>query len=279
MKTHALPIVLAAAAALSLAAQEPVPPTLPRLQSRLEVVIDSLDRDVAKAAAALAEKGLLGPETRGILRVLCAKHAGCVDCTAVDAKGVMRVVEPEAYRKFEGQDISGQEQVQRLHQNRKPVLSAAFKAVEGFDAVDLEHPVLGPSGELLGSVSALVKPEALLAEACGGAAEQAGFEVWVLQSDGRILYGTRKQSIGKNLFADERFKAFPSVAALGRQLAERYEGAAAYEFAEKGQKPVPRRAFWTTYDLHGTAWRILITRNADVTAPFGPAIVGAVGTL
>ena len=240
MRTPALLTLLACALAShgASAQQAPVPPTVPRLQSRLEVAIDALDRDVAKAAEALGEKGLIGPEARGVLRDLCARHAGCVDCTAVDAKGVMRAVEPEAYRKFEGSDISGQEQVRRLQQTRKPVLSAAFRAVEGIDAVDLEHPVLSPSGEVLGSVSALVEAQELLAQACGKAAEQAGFEVWVLQTDGRILYGTRRDSIGKNLFTDERFTAFPSVAQMGRQLADQYEGSAAYEFAEKGQKPV-----------------------------------------
>lgn len=273
-------VLLALAAALPLAAQEDeVPPTLPRLQSRLEATVDGLDRDAAKAASALGQKGLLGADTRGILRDLCAAHPGCVDCTAVDAKGVIRLVEPEAFRRFEGRDIGKQEQVQRVQRTQKPALSAVFEAVEGFDAADLEHPVLGAAGDLLGSVSALFKPEEVLARACGGAAEQAGFEVWILQADGRFLYGTRRESIGKNLLTDERFKAFPSVAALGRQLAERPEGTATYEFAEPGQKPAVRRAYWTTYDLHGAQWRILITRNASVTGPFGPAIAGAVGTL
>jgi MFS family permease len=47
---------------------------------------------------------------------------------------------PPTY-KFAGPDISGQEQVGRLWETGRPVLSSVFTTVEGFPAVDLERPV------------------------------------------------------------------------------------------------------------------------------------------
>ena len=64
----------------------------------------------------------------------------------------MLLVEPPEYRQFEGTNISTQAQVRRRQQTRMPVMSQALESVEGFYAADIEQPVLGPDGQLLGSL-------------------------------------------------------------------------------------------------------------------------------
>jgi len=83
-----------------------------------------------------------------------------VDCTAINARGIVLTVEPEKYRRVAGKDISGQPQVTRVLQHKTPVPGSLFGAAEGFAAMDAEYPVFCWIGQLAGSVSLLFKPEA-----------------------------------------------------------------------------------------------------------------------
>ena len=133
------------------------PPILLKLHKQLTTSLHKLGTDLAQAATQLSALGLTGAAARQLLLKLCEDHPAVVDCATVDLAGRMVTLEPAAFKQFEGADISQQEQVRRLHRTKKPVLSDAIRAVEGFDAVDLEYPVFSPQGKLLGSVSMLIK--------------------------------------------------------------------------------------------------------------------------
>jgi kynurenine formamidase len=237
----------------------PSPGFLPALQQRIQDSLEALDADVRSTASQVRTAGLLGAEARQALDRLARAHACAIDGATVDMRGIMRVVAPEDYRRFEGADLSQQAQVRRLQKTRQPVLSASFTSVEGIDAVDLEHPVFDAQGKLLGSVSLLIKPEILLRDVAERSSLPAGWDVWLIETTGRFLYGSKKAAIGKNLFRDSRYQPFPSLRALGRRMARQTDGGGTYEFAEPGETPTSRQAFWTTVSLHGTAWRLLVT--------------------
>ncbi|MCX5795250.1 MAG: PDC sensor domain-containing protein [Elusimicrobia bacterium] len=173
------------------------PPASPqRAAKELQAVLSRLDRDLAAAARSLAKEGLTGAGARKVLTGLCLANPEVVDCAAVDPAGRMVTVAPAQYASYEGADISKQEQVARLHATRKPVLSQIFRSVEGYDALDLERPVLGRDGRLLGSASMLIKPEVLLGGLLGPLSASGELAVKVLQDDGRVLYASSKP-IGK----------------------------------------------------------------------------------
>ena len=236
------------------------PPILIKLQQAIQEVLDRMDEDLNITAEKLSHAGLYGAETRTILNDLCQKHPYVVDCCTVDPAGTMVVVEPRAYQEFEGSDISQQEQVVRLHQTQQPVLSHAFRAVEGFDAVDLQWPVFSPNDEMIGSVSMLILPESLLATCI--TPEVTGFpvDVWVMQKDGRILYDPDAEEIGRNLFEDPIYQPFAQLLALGERIAAERSGFGNYEFFGSGfSAPVKKNASWVTVGLHGTEWRLVVT--------------------
>jgi hypothetical protein len=189
---------------------------------------------------------------------LCRSYPYAVDCAVVDRNGRMVLVEPEEYAKFEGSDISTQEQIIRLRESKKPVLSKVIKAVEGFDAVDLEHPVFSSQGELAGSASVLLRPETLLAAVISPVVQGMPVDVWLMQKDGRILYDADKEEVGLMLFDDPVYKPYPQLLALGTLIARERSGTGSYEFLGRGlEKPVMKDAYWTTVGLHGTEWRLV----------------------
>jgi ketosteroid isomerase-like protein len=241
------------------------PPVLGRIQKKMATILNVMDAELARTASELSKTGVSGPEARKALHDLCKSTAYAVDCATVDGKGKMVIVEPKAYQKFEGSDISAQDQIKRLHRTGKPVFSDVFTSVEGFEAADLEYPVFSQKNEVLGSVSVLMKPEALLSKVIAGETGKAApLEVWAMQTDGRILYDPDRREIGKLLFRDALYKPYPELLSLGERIAKERNGHGSYRFPGRGSdKPVTKEAFWTTVGLHGAEWRIVASRVVE----------------
>lgn len=236
-----------------------LPPILSALEKETSAELDRMDQDVARLARNISERGLKTDQTRRMLGVLCRTYKYATDCSFVDRNGRMVIVEPEEYAGFEGSDISTQEQVMRLHESRKAVLSNAFRAVEGFYAVDLEYPVISPHGELEGSVSVLIRPESLFSHIITPALRGMPAEAFVMQKDGRILYDEDRGEVGRMLFEDPMYKQFPQLTAFGTLISKEKNGAGSYDFMQRGAKKVVKKdAHWTTVGLHGTEWRLVV---------------------
>ena len=242
------------------AAGNAMPPIISELEKELSLKLNKIDAELAVAAKGLSKTGMRGPEARKILQNLCRTAPSAVDCSTIDSAGAMLIIEPEEYRKFEGADLGKQEQVVRLQKTRKPVLSMVFRTVEGFEAVDIEHPVISPHGKFLGAVSILVKPESLLASVATDLVQGLPIDVWAMQTDGRILYDPDREEIGRMLFDDPIYKPFPQLQSLGGTISKERSGSGTYEFLGKGlNKPVTKTAYWTSVGLYGTEWRVVAT--------------------
>jgi branched-chain amino acid transport system substrate-binding protein len=233
-----------------------------KIQKILQAELDSLDSDLAGAAKKLSTTGLTGPEARKILLDLCNNRPYVVDCSTIDSTGKLVAIMPEEFKSFEGADISTQEQIIKVVQTRQPVFSHIFKAVEGFIAVDLECPVISEKGELMGSVSALIKTEVLFDKLARPALNGTGFEkVWAMQKDGWIIFDYDAAEINTNLFTDPLYQPYAELLTLGKQISEKESGCGGYQFLNLGMKePVKKQVCWSSLSLHGTAWRIIVVQ-------------------
>jgi hypothetical protein len=236
-----------------------LPPILSDLGKEITAGLNKMDADVAGLARSLSGKDLKAAGTKKMLGDLCRSYPYAVDCAIVDRDGKMVLVGPEEYEGFEGSDISTQEQVIRLQKTKKPVLSDAFRAVEGFDAVDLEHPIFSSRGEFRGSVSMLIRPELLFSHILTPVLQGMPVEAFAMQTNGRILFDEDREEVGRMLFEDPMYKPFPQLLALGTLISKEKTGAGSYDFRQKGsEKPVRKDAHWTTVGLHGTEWRLVV---------------------
>ena len=193
---------------------------------------------------------------------------------------IMVAVEPAANHKFSGSDISGQEQVKRLWETGRPVISSVFMSVEGFPALDLEWPVFPASNqdsyqslegrvfnrqdELIGSVSLLIKQE-LLCQLCrpriaGTAAGNDGHAERRLHRLRQRHLPNRPQCLYRPLlsgfhrgYLTRPGEQLPKGPGLGPTL----PGSGPL------QKQVLKRSVWTTVGLHGTEWRLIINYAVD----------------
>ncbi|MCL6611593.1 MAG: ABC transporter substrate-binding protein [Peptococcaceae bacterium] len=233
------------------------------LQRDIQNELNRMDRDLAAAAGELARTGLDGDEARRILSALAVRHPYVADACTVDDSGKIVAIEPAAYHGFAGSDISGQEQMGRLKETGRPVLSSVITAVEGFTAVDLERPVFNRQNELMGSVSLLIRPERFFAKFAVPELQGQRPEMMVMQKDGYILYDSDSSQTGRNVFSDPYYHGYSGLPALtGRTVADRY-GVGTYAPPDRPlQKQVIKRSVWTTVGLHGTEWRLILNYPA-----------------
>lgn len=234
-----------------------VPITLAEAQKKVQSEFDRLDGGLKRAAAQLGTAGLTGEAARAALAELCGGFSYAVDCAAVDPTGKMVTIEPARYRHFEGTDISGQEQIKRMMQTGKPVLSDLFLSVEGLETSDVEYPVTGQDGSLRGSVSLLFRPGKFLGEIIQPLVKGIPMDIWAMETGGRILYDVDKRQINLNLFTSPLYQPYPSLLDLGRQIARDPSGAGKYAFLDRAKRVVTKSAYWQTASLYGSDWRLV----------------------
>lgn len=233
---------------------------LSTLHTEIQEALDRLDGDLRRSAGKLAGADLKGGDARDVLKELYGANPYIIDCETVSDKGIMLAVEPPAHRASEGADISHQAHMVHLFKTHRPVISASFRSVEGPDAVVIHHPVFSGERRFAGSVSALFAPEYLLADIIGPVASNLPVDIFLMQTDGLVIYDVDTAQIGRNVFTDPLYRPFPNLIALARRVAARREGTGVYRFYQQGGKtPVMNVAYWRTVSLHGVPWRLVIT--------------------
>jgi hypothetical protein len=239
------------------------PSLLGDVRTDLAAGLQDMNR-AAEAAARAVELATGGEaEVRQILELVATHDPSVVDCGWVDPQGVLRWIEPAPWRDHEGVDLSGETIVREVQRSRQPVLGGIARSAEEIDAAELAYPVLTPAGRLAGTVRLLFRPGTLLARIVANRVEGTEWEIWILETDGRILYASDTASIGRSLVTDDRFQSSPELRELGRRMRTEAEGAAgtAVPVADRLDRR-PREGWWTSVTLNGAAWRILLTRTS-----------------
>ncbi len=255
-------------------------PVLNEVHQKINEEFKRIDAAMKDTARKLGASGLTGDSARSSLAELYGKFTFAVDCTAVDPKGTMLTLEPSFYKHLEGTDISVQEHIKRVIKKNKPVMSSVFKAVEGFEAIDVEYPVFNPQGEYIGSVSLFFKPETLFAQRLPSLIKNFPVDIWAMEKGGKIIYDSDISEIGLNLFTSPIFQPYPQLQKIGHRIAAKKEGTGSYQYKVHGENAVViKRACWKSVDLYGTQWRIVgvhvekdksgskIKQNSSSTSP------------
>ncbi|MDD5085489.1 MAG: cache domain-containing protein [Candidatus Omnitrophica bacterium] len=253
-------------------------PLLEKAKKNIKETFASIDGALSAAARELSAVDLKREKARGILSGLCKDRPYMIDCAIVDTAGKMIAVEPEEYRKYEGSDISNQAHIIALHRDKKPVFSNVFRSVEGVESIDFEYPIFSDKNEFLGSISMLVKQDALCDDIVTPLVKDVPCKIWIMQKDGLVIYDPDPDQIGKNVFTDELFKPFQDLVAFCGTVAMAKDGAGSYDFYAKGLEDktiVKKYAVWDTASLYGTEWRIIVMEaDKPVSGAKDTAVIG-----
>ncbi|QAT16537.1 hypothetical protein BU251_01740 [Candidatus Velamenicoccus archaeovorus] len=236
-------------------------PVLEKAKGGIKTMFSSINKDLSDAARKLSRVDFEGEEARRILNGLSGGRDYVVDCAIIDTAGKMVVVEPQEYRKYEGEDVSRQVHIAELLKTKRPILSGVFLSVEGIEVVDFIYPVFSDKGEFLGGVSMLVRQQALTGDIIAPLVRDVPCKAWVMQKDGLIIYDPDPNQIGRDIFTDDFFRPFEDLISFSETVSRATDGAGSYDFYAKGLEDktvVKKYAAWDTVSLYGTQWRIVV---------------------
>ncbi len=225
------------------------------LQSSLDRIDASLAQLIEERKDLIDEQG----EIRKLLATYISDHLDVVDASFVDVQGVLRQIEPSEYRNLENADVSKRGHVIATLSIRKPVFSSGFRAFEGFLAVELTRPMHDAKGNFLGFIGAFMRPELLIDPLLKKSVIPDDHELWIMQTDGMIIFDQDRDEIGRMLFSDPLYAAYGNLLDLGKKMAASPTGTGSYVFLAPGsQQPVIKHVAWQTIRLHGREWRVVL---------------------
>lgn len=233
-----------------------------RLQSEISASLEMLDNELAAVAYDLGSTGLDNQAAREILLTLSRTSPAIIDCTTVSPDGVILAAEPPEYHGAEGIDVSDQKATQHILATQRPVMSGYGLVAEDLDAVFISAPVFAqggiasePPGRFLGFSSVVFRPDLLIGEAVEPIVSGTRYSITVVDTDGLVLYDTDPDQIGLPL-DDPVYTAYPVLVEFVTRVTEERQGRGSYIFRDQ-----TKEAVWTTVSLHGTEWRVAVTRT------------------
>ena len=235
-----------------------------KIESGILTMLKGIESTISHAAK---ETGTLGlnreTDIRKLLQNCNTGRPYVIDSTFIDGKGIMKFIEPEQYRKYEGSDISKQEAIVKMRKTQKPRMGNVFVSVEGIKSIDIEYPVFSVGKKFLGSVSMLVKQDELIRSVVATVEAESSVKCWVMQKDGMLLYETDPTQMGLNLFSDPLYKDYPELITLGKRMVKEKEGKKFYTFLIHGTKNVVKKqAVWKTVHFLNNDWIVVAYKEA-----------------
>jgi len=235
------------------------PEVLKNVQSAIERVFDEMKDSLSSGANELAIAGIQEDKIRAVLMNFVNSFPYLVDCCYVDTNAIMKYVEPEEYREYEGSDISEQEHIKELLKAHDPIGSNLFFAVEGFWSIDLEYPIFVDQ-KFSGSLSMLIEPKQFLDEIILPLVSGVPVEFWIMEETGRIVYDPDEEEIGRDIFTDELYQQYPDLIELASTSLQKSSGEMSYEFYDTGMnKIIKKNAYWVSIKTEMISWKIFMT--------------------
>lgn len=242
------------------------------LAASIDAGLEGLRADIGENARALATTGLTGPEAEQVLAHTLRQHPWAISSLVISPEGVVLTAVPANFAGIVGEDLGWQPQVQTAHSLQAPIVSDVFMMAEGFAGISQSYPIFSPSGEYLGYTDITYTPGAFIERQIRPMVTGTGYDVWVAQTDGTVIYDTNVEEIGRNLFTDPACDDPAMQEIFGRIVAEP-AGAGVYTFRDENwDKTVTKAAVWTTAGIDGAEWRVVITRTERRSVQTSPPL-------
>lgn len=244
-------------------AADPAPSLLDETAGKIASTFRGIDADISKTARLIGEGVYPAAGMREALRGLCTGKSYVIDCVFINAKGIMEIVEPERYRKYEGSNLSDQAVLRTIQKTRKPVFSELFMAAEGLQGIVFEYPVFNSKKQFAGSVSLFVAPELLVRDALKDVRFARGTSITIVQPDGTNVYCSDPGQTRLNALKSSEYKGFPELHTVVRRIVKEEQGAGTYRYVKPGTETVVKKsAVWKTVPFYDSYWRVAITTEA-----------------
>ena len=230
-----------------------------KIETGVLTILKGIEGTISHAAKETGKLGLnRETDIRKLLQNCNTGRPYVIDSSFIDAKGIMKFIEPEQYRKYEGSDLSKQEAIIKIRKTQKPWMGNVFVSIQGIKSIVIEYPVFSAGNKFVGYLSMLVKHDELIRSVVAKIGAEAGIKCWVMQTDGLLLYETDPTQMGLNLFSDPLYKDYPELITLGKRMVKEKDGKGFYTFLIHGTKTVVKKqAVWKTAHFLNNDWIVV----------------------
>ncbi|HPO61448.1 MAG TPA: hypothetical protein PK762_00005 [Candidatus Kapabacteria bacterium] len=201
------------------------------------------------------------------LKSIFSKYPAIAEAVYVNENNIIQYVEPEIYESAIGSDITNQEHQQKMITTHEPAMSGIFKVVEGYYAIVMAVPIIS-NGQKLGSINLVVKPHEFISFYTNKYLmnlPDSTFKIddlWVMETNGNIIYDTDPIQTGRNLFIDSLYLQYPELLTAGKKIIAADNGQTYYSFLDKTkQKTVTKDVWWRTSSYYGKVWKFSIVKE------------------
>ncbi len=239
-----------------------MPFLLLQIQSDVQGSLANMESDVSNASQALSDTELNGVGAQNILGALLETNSNLVEAVTFYKDGKILSAECKGCVGSVGTDISSQEHIAHVLKIKSPALSGEFLTVEGYNATALAFPIFSREGEFLGGISATFKPDKLLSNLVVPELNGTAYSLFVMQTDGLIVYSSDANQIGNNLLENPLYKPFPGLLTMVKRMLVEKSGYGNYDFqvTRSNKTVVTKELYWTTAGLYGREWRLAMYR-------------------
>lgn len=237
-------------------------PEVSVLAKALQAELVQIDTAMETQIKAIAGKIGNEAEIRELLKAMPPAHPAIMTSCYVDTKGILKYLEPAKYKDSEGADISKQDHTIAMLKDPRPILSTAFKAVEGFSAVILSRPLYDAKNKFSGSLVLTIDTSLLPKIVLDKNAVPENYELWAMEPDGMTVCDQDKDEIALNIFTDPLYQPFESLRNLAKTIAATPQGNGEYSFKATGtETEVNKKASWDTISVNGREWRVILVQK------------------
>lgn len=239
--------------------------TAANLNDRLNRLTDAL-RETAGAIgkAELTDRAAMRPR----LSALLERFPECASFWTVTPPGILSAVQPEAYEKSLGTDVTSQEHIRWIFQHQKPVFSRIFQLLEEEHsyAVSLQVPVLR-DGAMIGTLATIIRPDRVIPTLIPEQLRRhKAARLWCIQEDGYVLYENDLNQVGTYLFKDQTCAQYPELRRFAEQMMKEKTGVGYFRRPSPASaRMVQRVAAWETLaPSETTRWKIVVVKPYEV---------------
>jgi hypothetical protein len=228
---------------------------LASVQAKTDSEIQQIGNSVIYASQQLTTTGISGDQARQVIAALDANSSYIIEAATQNLDRQMIVVEPAAFHSSEGKIIGPQKW---LNTNPEaaitPTMTPVIMLITNQSGCSIVAPVFDSNKVLIGTVSAIFDPQAMIEAAITAAAPNSGYSFSAAQLDGLIVYSGSPDFKGKNPLTDDSLAAkYPGVRESAQMTNTVSSG---YHLYMVGSQQ--REAYWTTINAYGQQWRLVI---------------------
>ena len=158
-------------------------------QVKVDSKIESIGNSVIYASQQLSTTGISGDQARQIISALAANSSYIIEAATQNLDRQMIIVEPQAYHINEGKTLGPQKW---LNTNPladiTPAMTPVIMLITNQSGCSVVAPIFNSNKEMIGTVSAIFDPQALIDDAIQEAAPDSGYSFTATQLDGLVVY-------------------------------------------------------------------------------------------